>query len=334
VRAQAVEREERIGEVARVVVETRALPHDAPRLDPTDDGVAVDLGKARVRGCVIERVAVRAQTPLLGAAGMLRREGDLALVDHTPDARSVQQSADRDILVIAKVIGAEAFPVERPAIIGADRETGALLRLTPFPWKGADTDPPLPKWAWVHATTRPSPYDPRPETREPEGEIVTTAYVDAKDGWRLRWPFVRPHVRRSLEEVQQLAREGSATVAFVRPAPDIDVLQLPLRLRFRCDDAACTTAHELPILDWELHEMARLSRERFGPKWATEFRQRWGAPLAERSDLHILVSMYAQAATRPYVAGLFYPPRSAEDAHAHAHHVGHRSHSGGPGASS
>jgi hypothetical protein len=241
----------------------------------------------------------------------------------------VEQPADRDILVVAKVIGSSDFPVERPAVIGVDRETGALLRLSPFPWKGADTDPPVPKWAWVHAATRPSSYDPRPETREPQGEILTTAYVDAKEGWRLRWPFVRSHVRRSLEEVQQLARAGTATAAFVRPAPDIDVMQLPLRLRFRCDDESCADQHELPVLDWELHEMARLSRERFGPTWATEFRRTWGAPLAERSDLHILVSTYAQAITRPYVAGLFYPPRTAEDAHAHAHHVQHRSHRSG-----
>src|SRR5207247_236428 len=140
-----------------------------------------------------------------------------------------------------------------------------------------DTDPPLPKWAWVHAATRPSPYDPRPESVEPEGEILTTAYVDAKDGWRLRWPFVRPHVRASVEEVQQLARDGESSLAFVRPAPDIDVLQLPLRLRFRCDDASCSTYHELPILDWELHEMTRLTRERYGSRWATEFRRAWGA---------------------------------------------------------
>ena len=44
--------------------------------------------------------------------------------------------------------------------------------------------------------------------------------------------------------------------------------------------------------------------------------------------MHLLISTYAQAVTRPYVAGLFYPPRQAEDAHAHAHHVAHRQHGG------
>jgi hypothetical protein len=238
----------------------------------------------------------------------------------------VAAAAEQDLLVIGKVIGTSDFPVERPAVLGIDRETGAVIRLSPFPWKGTDTDPPLPKWAWIHARTRAAAFDPRPESREPEGEVAIAAYVDAKDGWRLRWPFVRPHVKRSLEEVQQLARDGVATAAFIRTGADADVMQLPLRLRFRCDDAACATYHELPVLDWELHEMARLSRERYGARWATEFRSAWGAGLFERFDVHVLVSTYAQSITKPYVAGLFYPPRAAEDAHAHVHHVEHRKH--------
>ncbi len=232
-------------------------------------------------------------------------------------------AGDRDILVMAKVIGSTDFPVERPSVIGIDRETGALVRLAPFPWKGSDTDPPLPKWAWVHAPTRAAAYDPRPESVEPAGEMSVLSYVEAKDGWRLRRPFVRPHVRASLEELQQLARDGLATAGFVRPASDADILQLPLRIRFRCDDAGCLGQHELPVLDWELHEMARASRERYGAQWATQFRQTWGAPLYERFDVHLLISTYAQAITKPYVAGLFYPPRSPEDAHTHAHHVEH-----------
>lgn len=240
--------------------------------------------------------------------------------------------AERDVLVVAKVMASNDFPVERPAVLGVDRETGALVRLSPFPWKGVDTDPPIPKWSWIHARTRGAPYDPRPESREVAGDVTMTAYVDAKDGWRLRWPFVRPHVRASVEELQRLARDGAATAGFVRPAHDADVMQLPLRLRFRCDDEACETYHELPILDWELHEMARATRERYGPQWATRFRQTWGAPLFGRFDVHVLISTYAQAIAKPYVAGLFYPPRAAEDAHAHAHHVEHRGHAVPPGA--
>lgn len=235
------------------------------------------------------------------------------------------------MLVMAKTIATSDFPVERPSIVGVEREGGALVRLTPFPWRGNDTDPPVAKWSWIHVNAVPDARDVRPETIGLEGGVSTTAYVDARDAWRLRWPFVRPHLRASLGSLRALARERVATAGFVRPSEG-DVLQLPLRYRFRCASDDCVETHELPILDWEIGEMARLSRERFGPQWATRFRSSWGAPLFERYDVHLLLSSYAQAPTRFYVAGVFHPPKAAEDAHAHAHHREHAEHRGAPGA--
>lgn len=236
--------------------------------------------------------------------------------------------SERDVLALAKTIAANEFPVERPSVIGVDRETGRLARLSPFPWKANDSDPPIQKWGWLHVTAERDERDVRPETLTVEGEIAMTAYVEAKDAWRLRWPFVRPHLVGSVESLVELARERAATIGFVKVAEG-DVIQLPLRYRFRCASDDCTAAHELPVLDWELHEMARLSRERFGPQWATRFRESWGAPLNERFDVHVLLSSYAQQPSKLYVAGLFTPPREAEDPHAHLHHEEHRLHRAG-----
>ncbi|HZP95732.1 MAG TPA: hypothetical protein VFC31_05260 [Candidatus Limnocylindria bacterium] len=241
------------------------------------------------------------------------------------EAQDLVDRPERDVLVLAKTVAANDFPVERPSVIGVDRESGRLLRLAPFPWKGNDTDPHVAKWGWLHVTTTPEQRDPRPETAGVSGEVTMTAYVEAKEGWRLRWPFVRPHLRASVESLATLARERVASAGFVRPA-EVDVLQLPLRYRFRCSSDDCATTHELAVLDWELHEMARLARERFGSRWATRFRESWGARLLERFDVHLLLSAYAQAPTRFYVAAVLAPPREAEDAHAHAHHLEHRRH--------
>ena len=52
---------------------------------------------------------------------------------------------------------------------------------------------------------------------------------------------------------------------------------------------------------------ARLSREQYGAQWATRFRESWGAGLFERFDVHLLVSSYAQAPSRFYVASVFAP---------------------------
>ncbi len=239
----------------------------------------------------------------------------------------------RDLLVLAKTVGANEFPVERPSVIGIDRETGSLLRFTPFPWKGADSDPPVRRWSWVQLDVAAALRDPRPDSREVAGEVVANAYIEARDGWKLRRPFVRPHEHPSLEAFAESARKGGPTLGYVRPREDADLMLMPLRLLFRCAEGPCTAPHELPVLDWELHEMSRLAREREGLRWATAFRERWGAPFFARFDVRILISVFAQAPSRLYVAGLFYPPRVAEDAHEHAHHVAHRDHrSEGPPA--
>ena len=239
----------------------------------------------------------------------------------------------RDLLVVANTLLAGDFPVERPSVVGVDRETGQLLRIAPFPWKGTDTDPPLPRWSWLHAVLSDGGLDPRQDSRTLEGAAIPTAYVEAREGWRLRWPFVRPHEVASLEEFQERARAGGPTLAFVEAFSDVDVLQLPLRFRFRCGTADCGGPHELPVLDWELHQMARLAREREGSRWASAFRERWGAGLRERFDVRLLLSTYAQAPGRCYLAGLFTPPREAEDEHAHLHHVTHRAHGAAAGES-
>ena len=230
-----------------------------------------------------------------------------------------------DVLVVAKTVAANEFPVERPSVIGVERESGRLVRLTPFPWKANDTDPPVARWSWLELGTVADPRDPRPETLGVEGAVRTVGYVEAKEGWRLRWPFVRPHLHGSFESLQELARQRAATAGFVRAAEG-DVVQLPLRYRFRCASDDCADPHDVPILDQELHEMARLSRERYGAQWATRFRESWGAALFTRFDVHLLLSSYAQSPSKFYVAGLFTPPREPEDAHAHAHHIEHRAH--------
>lgn len=235
-------------------------------------------------------------------------------------------AAEHDVLVLAKTVAANDFPVERPSVIGIDRESGRLLRLAPFPWKGADTDPPILRWAWIQARTVVAAFDPRTGSVGVEGEVSQTAYLDAKEGWRLRWPFVRSHLHGSLESLLQDARAGAVSAGFVKVGAEWDLLQLPLRATFRCASDDCTGPHELPILDWELHEMSRAARERHGAVWATKFRETWGRALSERYDLHVLLSSYAQSPSKLYVAGLFYPPREAEDAHAHAHHAQHRAH--------
>src|SRR5207244_13382094 len=121
--------------------------------------------------------------------------------------------------------------------------------------------------------------EPRAEGVTVDGEVEPTAYLDAKDGWRLRWPFVRPHLRASAESIIDLARSRLASVGFVRPEGEIDIVQLPLRLRFRCASDECTSTHDLVVLDWALNTLARATREGYGAQCAAPARETLGADL-------------------------------------------------------
>lgn len=233
--------------------------------------------------------------------------------------RGVAESLD--VLVLAKTVATTRFPVEQSAIGGVDRASGRWVRLVPFPFGERDSTPPVRKWSWLQVNTERASSDPRPESLQAEGEILEVGYVEAKDGWRLRWPFVRAHLRGSLEELAELSKTGVATVGFVRPAPGAAIAIDSLTLRMRCESADCREEHALPILDWEVRETTRALHEREPLGWRAKAEAMWGETLFERFDVHVLASAFAQSPGRFYVAGLFYPPRSAESAEEHAAHA-------------
>ncbi len=226
-----------------------------------------------------------------------------------------------DLLVIAKTVGTSRFPVEGAALGGVDRSSGRWIRLVPFPFGERDTVPPVRKWSWLQVGAKRAERDLRPESMEPEGEIAEVGYVEAKDAWRLRWPFVRSHLRDSLETLTDLSKSGIATVGFVRPRPGASIALDSLTLRMRCGSDTCGEEHALPILDWEVRETTRALHEREPLAWRAKAEAMWGSSLFERFDVHVLVSAFAQAQTRFYVAGLFYPPRERESAEEHAAHA-------------
>lgn len=92
-----------------------------------------------------------------------------------------------------------------------------------------------------------------------------------------------------------------------------DLVFMPVQYRacFRCDDPACSTEHDLSILDWGIYA---LSRRQFATR---------GAALAERDVISKITEMMDASKRQPYfflgntkphpqnfmVVGLYYPPR-------------------------
>lgn len=224
------------------------------------------------------------------------------------------------MLVIAKTVATTRFPFEQASISGVDRASGRWVRIVPFRFGTRDSEPPIPKWSWVQIRVKKASGDPRSESVELEGQPNLVGYVEARESWKLRWPFVRPHVRDSIEALAELSREGVASVGFVRPAR-AEISMDALTLRMRCLTDLCREDHVMPILDWEVRETTRALHERDLAGWREKAEAMWGATLFERYDVHVLVSAFAQAPSRFFVAGLFHPPRMPESADEHAAHA-------------
>lgn len=233
----------------------------------------------------------------------------------------MKMSETLDVLAVAKTVGTARFPVEQGSIAGLDRASGRWVRLVPFPFGERDSEPPVRKWSWLQVEGTWGAGDPRPESFRPEGEVREVGYVEAREGWKLRWPFVRPHIRESLELLTELSRGGVATAGLVRPAPGATIAIDSMTLRMRCLSESCREEHALPVLDWEVRETARALHERQPLLWRQKAESMWGPSFFERFDVHVVLSSFAQATTRFYVAGLFYPPQAAESAEQHAGHA-------------
>jgi hypothetical protein len=110
VRTERLFRQQRVGQVAIVVIDP-VLHFDAtPDLSPPDDRIAILLRKRGIRGDVIERGAVGKQPPALGPAGVLACERQLFLVDHASHARQRPRKDPPISGVSAVTVGAVGTP--------------------------------------------------------------------------------------------------------------------------------------------------------------------------------------------------------------------------------
>jgi len=95
VRAQALGREQRIGEICGIVVYPELLFDPPPSFHPSHDRVAIGRGESRVRSDLVQRVAIGEQAPALCSTRVFAREGELLRVDHPLIVRTGIRSTPR-----------------------------------------------------------------------------------------------------------------------------------------------------------------------------------------------------------------------------------------------
>lgn len=225
---------------------------------------------------------------------------------------------------------------------GVTRE-GQWVRIWPVPFRDLRPEQQFKKWQWIRALLRKSS-DPRPESHDVQPETITCLEeVSTRNDWAERLRIVEPHFLPSLEALEDQQRQGSRTMAYVRPAeivsfeieerpdPDWDerrkailgqlrlfgrekatLERIPYKFyyRFRCADDRCKKPHRLQVLDWEIGESYRSWRVRYGDRWEEAIRQKYEHELVRECDLVFNLGNYIRYPASFGITALVYPRRS------------------------
>lgn len=134
---------------------------------------------------------------------------------------------------------------------------------------------------------------------------ITKVYAKWKpESEKLEW---EEHRRLALQQKELFVDLDTKT-------KDLMYMPLQYRVRFRCDDPACTTEHDLGILDWGVYV---LNLKEFGRRGSGRAEESVIAKLREcldlsKKDAHLFLGNTKAHCHQFSIVGLFYPGKVAE----------------------
>ncbi len=179
---------------------------------------------------------------------------------------------------------------------GILEQTGELVRVHPMPQRYLAYDSRPKTFQWMRVRHRKHESDPRPESLriDPSSitceDLIASTEVDERRGWLVRCSGLL----RSVEEVKRVWTRRRTSLAIIQPAEilnvtferrseserkawrakeksllaqeriaafigsvkPIDFPETRFMVKWRCDDAECST-HEMGVEDWGIHELWR-----------------------------------------------------------------------------
>ena len=178
---------------------------------------------------------------------------------------------------------------------GITEDTKEMVRIHPVPLRYLEEKNRFRKFQWITAKVQQHSSDPRPESLRVEPDSIVAGEIMApKDEARRRFIEESPHFMSSVEELKErwqrdgtslgtiqpkeilgvrVARKGAKErddwrkkedelfaqqrFEFERPPKKLDFPELNFLVKWACDDKRCNKPHEMGILQWGLHELAR-----------------------------------------------------------------------------
>lgn len=221
------------------------------------------------------------------------------------------------------------------------KEDGNWLRLYPINYRYRNYSQWYKKYQWIEVEIEKHRRDPRPESFRPIGDIkILGKPLSTKNGWAERKKYVLAGgiktmcwLQRQSQRVislaaikplkiedfywEEVSREWSRKqlnvlnqLSLFEKNKPLEKIPYKFKYRFRCEEENCR-GHEMMIEDWEVMQLYRKMRDKYGEKEALvkvkeSFFKKICAP---HKDIYFFVGTALQYGTW-IIIGVFWPPKN------------------------
>ena len=181
------------------------------------------------------------------------------------------------------------------------REDGSFVRLYPIPYRYHDQMEQFEKYQWIEVDVIPSDSDPRPESYKPlMGSLqVISKPLSTKDYWAQRKAIVLKQAKQTMCELNEThvsecslgiikaidvsnfkvlpgdkdwvgkAKAATMQIPLEGKLKELEKIPYKFKYKYRCESPKCK-GHEQLITDWEVGQLYRRMRDKYGEQEAIE----------------------------------------------------------------
>jgi hypothetical protein len=220
-------------------------------------------------------------------------------------------------------------------------EDGDWIRLYPLSFDLFKSQRKIQKCFWIEILCQKSTSDSRKESyrvKENSMRIVDESLSKPKADWKLRNEYILPHLDKSVEELEEMAKIDKISLGLVKPKEVLDFymkrdlteeekkkvefaqmtlfgnLKTPLqkiphvfKYKFICNDIRCDT-HDMTCEDWELFESYR-SWDYKDEELIEKLREKYFIQMTEERELYFYLGTHFRWQTW-MIIGIYYPPKN------------------------
>ena len=222
-------------------------------------------------------------------------------------------------------------------------ENRKFVRLYPIDFRYLPPSHRYTKYQWIEIDIEKHQQDKRLESYRPNRNTIRLlGKIGTERGWQERKDIFLPLVSKSLEEIQEEWRRNNTSIGLFKPkeiflkmekssetwgekelgslnqgvligpkTKPLDKIPYKFSYQFSCDDHRCPS-HMLTIIDWELSELYRNMKARYGYSMdlvLEKMKETWEDRMWRSGrDSYLIVGTHHVFKT-PMVLGVFWPPQ-------------------------